>query len=550
MPPTFALYLLHMKKWFACFVIGFVALPAFAQTTARPKLVVGMVVDQMRWDFLYRYADRYTADGFKRLLNNGFSCENAFISYTPTYTAAGHASVYTGSVPALNGIIGNNWYDRTLGRSVYCTDDSTVTAVGSTSVWGKMSPRNLWSNTITDELRLSNNFRGKTIAIALKDRGAILPGGHTANAAYWFDNTSGGWITSTYYMNALPAWVAAFNAKKLPDAYLKQNWNTLYPIATYAQSTADARPYEGKLPGEDNAFPHQTDSIVSGRYESFRQTPYGNTYTFEMAKAAIQSEGLGKRNVTDFLALSFSSPDYIGHTFGPNSIEIEDTYLRLDREIAAFLKHLDATVGKGQYLFFLTADHGAAHSPGFLQEYKLPAGGMDDGALRSRLNDVLKTRFNITSGISTVMNYQVYLNDKVLGESGADRTAVKQAIIQELLKVPTISSAFDLENLPAATLPLQVKTMVANGYNQKLSGNVQFTFKPQYFDWAMRTGTTHGAWYPYDAHIPMVFFGWGVKPGKLHREVYMADIAPTLAAILKIQMPNASVGKVVEELVK
>lgn len=521
---------------------------AAAQVPARPKLVVGLVIDQMRWDFLYRYSERYSPDGFKRLLNSGFSCENAFIPYTPTYTAAGHSSVYTGSVPALNGIVGNNWYDRTIERSVYCTDDSTVTAVGSTSVWGKMSPRNMWSNTITDELRLSNNFRGKTIAIALKDRGAILPGGHTANAAFWFDNTTGGWITSTYYMNALPAWLTTFNARKLPDAYLKQNWNTLYPIASYVQSTVDVRPYEGRLPGEDNSFPHQTDTISTGRYESFRQTPYGNTYTFDLAKAAIENEKLGKSGVTDFLALSFSSPDYIGHTFGPNSIEIEDTYLRLDREVAAFLKHLDATIGKGAYLVFLTADHGAAHAPGFVQEHKLPGGGMDDGALRSRLNEVLKSRFNLTGGISTVMNYQVYLNDKAL--ASVDRAAVKSAIISELLKLPSISSAFDLENLPAATLPQQVKTMVTNGYNQKLSGNIQFTFKPQYFDWALRTGTTHGAWYPYDSHIPMLFFGWGVKPGKLYREVYMTDIAPTLAAILKIQMPNASVGKVVEEVVK
>src|SRR5687767_1897599 len=292
---------------------------ANGQPVQRPKLIVGIVVDQMRWDYLYRFHDRYSPDGFKRMLNQGFSCENTFIPYTPTYTAAGHSSVYTGSVPAINGIIGNYWYSRTLKRNWYCTDDSTVVSVGSTSVAGKMSPRNMLTTTITDELRLATNFQNKTIGISLKDRGSILPAGHSANAAYWFDNATGGWITSTYYMNELPEWVKKFNDKKLPDLYLQQNWNTLYPINTYKQSTADDKIYESTIGGEDNTFPHQTAAISINEYESFRQTPGGNSYTVDMAKAAVDAEKLGQRGITDFLAISFSSPDYIGHAFGPNS---------------------------------------------------------------------------------------------------------------------------------------------------------------------------------------------------------------------------------------
>ncbi len=526
------------------FICGFFF--SFAQN--RPRLIVGIMVDQMRWDFLYRYEARYGNDGFKRLLTEGFSCENAFIPFTPTYTAPGHASVYTGSVPSLHGIAGNFWYDKQLKRSVYCTEDDSVQTVGSASTAGKQSPKNLWANTISDELRLSNNFKSKTIAIALKDRGSILPGGHTANGAYWFDNASGGWITSTFYMNALPAWVTAFNAQKLPDTYLKQDWKTLYPINTYTQSTADSKPYENALPGEE-VFVHKTANITTNKYESFRYTPAANTYTFEMAKAAIKNEGLGKRDVTDMLAVSFSAPDYTGHKFGPNSVEIEDMYLRFDADLAAFLKHLDAAVGKGEYLIFLTADHGVAHVPAFYKENKLPAGTVDDALVLKQINDSLKYQFNLTYAIEHVTNSQLYLNDAVLKDAKADEESIRKYIIKQILQYPGISHAFNLSTMENFPLPKQVKEMVVNGYNQKRSGDIQFIFKPQWFDGGEK-GTTHGAWNPYDSHIPLLWFGTNIKPGKLYREVYMTDIAPTLAALLHIQMPNASIGKVIEEIVK
>jgi hypothetical protein len=531
----------------------FLLLPALivqAQAPARPKLVVGVVVDQMRWDFLYRYSDRYGANGFKRLLREGFSCENAFIPYTPTYTAPGHASVYTGSVPALNGIIGNFWYDKSKGRNVYCTEDEAVSTVGSTSNAGKMSPRNMWASTIGDELRIAGNFRGKSIGIALKDRGAILPAGHAANGAYWFDNANGSWITSTYYGAQLPGWVAAENARKRPDQYLKRNWNTLYPITTYKQSTADDKPYESPLPGEDKLFLHRTDSLTNNKYESFRYTPYANTFTLDMAKAAIEGERLGKSAFTDFLAVSFSSTDYIGHAFGPNSVEIEDTYLRLDRDIADFLAYLDQKIGKGQYLLFLTADHGVAHVPGFAREAGLPAGSMDDAAIRKQLNDAVQGSLGIGNAIASVINYQVYLNDKSISDAKGDRGAVKQVIVRTLAAMPGIARAFDLEKLGQEPLPQVVKMMAGNGYNQKLSGDVQFLFQPNWFDWGGSTGTTHGALYPYDSHIPLVWFGWNIKPGKLYRNVYMTDIAVTIAAKLMVQMPNAAVGEAITEVVK
>src|SRR5688572_4856475 len=442
----------------------------------RPKLVVGIVVDQMRWDYLYRFNDRYSPDGFKRMLNQGFSCENTFMPFTPTYTAAGHSSVYTGSVPAITGIIGNNWYRRDMKRIWYCTDDSTVVSVGSTSVAGKMSPRNMLTTTITDELRLATNFQNKTIGISLKDRGSILPAGHSANAAYWFDNATGGWITSTYYMNELPEWVKKFNDKKLPDHYLQQNWNTLYPINTYKQSTADDKIYESTIGGEDNTFPHQTAAISVNKYESFRQTPGGNSYTVDMAKAAVDAEKLGQRGITDFLAISFSSPDYIGHAFGPNSIEVEDTYLRLDKDIASLFKYLDTKIGKGQYLVFLTADHAVAHTAAFMKENKLPAGVFDDAAISKWLNENAEKKFGVKNAFEQVINYQLYLNNSGLEESKINQADFKKWAVNELKNHPAIMSAFDLEELPETPIPVKIKEMVTNGYNQKLSGDIQFVF--------------------------------------------------------------------------
>jgi predicted AlkP superfamily pyrophosphatase or phosphodiesterase len=538
-----------MKKPAVFLLLILCAFQLNAQTLSRPKLVVGIVVDQMRWDFLYRY-DRYSNDGFKRMLREGFSCENTFIPYTPTYTACGHTCIYTGSVPSLHGIIGNNWFDRPSGKIVYCTDDSSVSGVGSSSIWGKMSPRNLWSNTITDELRVNTNFKNKTIAIALKDRSSILPGGHTANAAYWFDNTAGGFISSTFYLSTLPNWLLQFNSKKLPDTYLNKNWNTLFPLNTYVQSTEDNKIYEDAIPGEDNVFEHETAGIINNKYESFRYSPYANTYTLDMAKAAIEGEALGKRGVTDFLTISFSSTDYIGHKFGPNSVEIEDTYLRLDRDLGQFFKYLDATIGKGQYLVFLTADHGVAHVPGFEKENKLPAGSIDDLEIARILRDSAKAAFGVEDLVSAVINYQVYLNENSLKRNKLDKKMVSDFLVAVLIQQPSIAKAFALETTSTVTLPEKLKTMIINGYNQKLSGDIQFVFKPQWIDWAGAKGTSHGNWGPYDSHIPLIWFGWNVKPGKLYREVYMTDIAVTLAASLHIQMPNAAVGKVIEEVVK
>lgn len=537
------------KSLLAVSVLFIVSLVSAQQTLQRPKLVVGLVVDQMRWDYLYRYFDRYDdKGGFKRLLGQGFTCENTLIPYAPTVTACGHSTIYTGAVPAISGITGNTWWDKDQKRTVYCTEDNSVKTVGSNSSLGKESPRNMLVTSICDELRLATNFRSKVVGIAIKDRGGILPAGHSANAAYWYDNTVGNWITSTFYMNDLPKWVTDFNSQKLVDKYYQQGWSLLYPAATYVQSTADEKPYEAKPFGAH--FPYDMKNLVGKDYGKIASTPMGNTLTAEFAKAAVNGEQLGADNITDFLAVSFSAPDYIGHTFGPNSVEEEDNYLRLDKEIGSLLDFLDTKVGKGQYTVFLSADHGVAHTPEFSQENKLPGGRLMIGDMMKQLNRTLNDAFKINNLVISDDNYQLLLNHPALDSAHLDTKTVSDWIVDYLSAEPSIARVFALYDLNRVPLPQPIGTMLNNGYYPKRSGDIQIILKPGFIEAFGTTGTTHGLWNPYDAHIPLVWYGWGIKQGKTNRETYMTDIAATLSALLHIQMPSGCVGHVIPEVMK
>ena len=531
------------------FISSFAQSGTPGQTLPRPKLVVGITIDQMRWDYLYRYYDRYAANGgFKRMLNQGFSCENTLIPYAPTVTAPGHTSIFTGSVPAIHGIAGNFWWDNAEQRNVYCTEDKTVQTVGSATNMGLQSPRNLLVTTICDELRLATNFQGKVIGIAIKDRGGILPAGHSANAAYWYDSQEGKWISSTYYMTDLPQWVKDLNAKKLVDKYYEKGWATLYPINTYSQSTADQKSYENK--GVGTGFPYDLKKFIGKNYGVISSTPYGNSFTVEMAKAAIEEEKLGADAITDMLTVSFSSTDYIGHGYGPNSIEQEDDFYRLDKDLGDFLNYLDSKVGQGQYTVFLSADHGVAHVPAFMKENKIPAGNFNEGAVLEQLNQQLKDKFGEGKLALDFSNYQLVLNNILISEKKLKREEIVAAIIDFLSKQPTVARVFDLHQLEATALPAKIKEMIVNGYYPSRAGDIQIILKPNYIEAFLTTGTTHGMWYPYDAHIPLLWYGWGIKAGKTNRETYMTDIAPTLAALLHIQMPGGSIGKVISEVMK
>lgn len=519
----------------------------------RPKLVVGLMVDQMRWDYLYRFADRYGNDGFKRILKEGFSCENTLINYIPTYTAIGHSSVYTGSVPSIHGIAGNDWIIQSTGQPMYCTQDENVQGVGTTEKEGKQSPRNLLASTITDQLKLATNFQSKVIGIAIKDRGGILPAGHFADAAYWFEAKSGDWISSTFYMKDLPKWVSKFNKQKLPEKYLKQDWNTLYPIKTYTNSIADDNNYEGKWPGEKSpTFPRKTSELMKDAgYELIKTTPQGNTLTLDFAKAAIENENLGNNltNNTDFLCVSLSATDYVGHRYSLSAVEIEDTYLRLDRDIADFLAYLDKTVGKGNYTFFLTADHAASYNPLYYTDQKGNGGYLFTRQIQRELNSELQEKFGSDKLVRSLMNYQVHLDYKLIDSLDLEINQVKRTIIKNLKSQDGIAYVVDMEEGENMFLPAPIREKIINGYNRKNSGAIQIIAEPQWYSGTPRgTGTTHGVWSAYDSHIPLLFMGWGIKPGVSNRSVQVVDIAPTLASLLHVMEPNGNIGHTIVEV--
>ena len=514
-----------------------------AAAIERPKLVVGIVVDQMRWDYLYRYQKRYTDGGFKRLLGEGFSCENTMIPYVPSVTAIGHTCIYTGSVPSIHGIAGNNFVKD--GKKVYCTDDDSVKPVGTTSVAALMSPRNLWVSTIGDEMKIASNGRAKVVGVALKDRASILPAGHNPNGAFWFDDQTGCFITSSYYMDRLPKWVEAFNDKRLPKQYLSQKWNTLYPKNTYTESTTDENEYEnGIREGVKATLPLNLPELYKKYgYGIIRNTPFGNSLTLDMAKAAIDGEQLGADDETDLLTVSCSSTDYIGHQVGTHAIETEDTYLRLDKAIADFLAYLDSKVGKGNYLVFLSADHGAMNNAAFLQDRRIPAGSWDASATAKKLNHVLAKEYPEADDIvKTVMNYQVFFNRDVIKSKQLDFDNIKQTVVNVLKEDPSVLYACDMAKASTESIPEEVKSRIINGYNRERSGDVVIILKPNFYAHGMK-GTDHGAWNSYDTHIPLVFMGWGIKHGATTKQTFMTDIAPTIAAMLHVQAPNGCVGK-------
>lgn len=540
------------KFFFTALLTITIAIQVEAQP-ARPKLVVGLMIDQMRWDYLYRFADRYGDDGFKRLLNEGFSCENALLNYIPTVTAIGHASVYTGSVPAIHGIAGNDWVIQATGQPMYCTQDDNVRGVGTLEREGQQSPRNLLASTITDQLKLATNFQAKVIGISMKDRGGILPAGHFADAAYWFEGKSGNWISSTFYMEKLPGWVETFNKQKLADNYLKQDWSTLYPIDTYINSTADDTPYEGKWPGEETpTFPRKTSELMKDAgYELIKTTPQGNTLTLDFAKEAIKQEQLGNNSTgtTDFLCVSLSSTDYIGHRYSLSAIEMEDTYLRLDQDIADFLAYLDKHIGKGNYTFFLTADHAASYNPMYYTDQQGNGGYLFARQIQRNLNNELEKKFGSDKIVRSLMNYQVHLNYGLIDSLQLSLKEIKKTVINSLNKEDGITYVIDMEGAQHIFIPAPLREKVINGYNRKHSGAIQIIADPQWYAGTPRSpGTTHGVWSPYDSHIPLVFMGWGIQRGVSNKEVHVVDIAPTLASLLHIMEPNGNIGKPIVEV--
>lgn len=517
-----------------------------------PKLVVGIVVDQMRYDYLTRFAPHYGADGFMRFIDNGFNCKNNHFNYAPTSTGPGHASVYTGTTPATHGIIGNDWYDKELDAEVYCAGDDTYRSVGTAADAGKMSPHRMAVTSITDELRMHTQMRGKTIAIALKDRGAVLPGGHTANAAYWFHGENEGkWITSSYYMEELPEWVQDFNASGKAQSY-KRAWNTRKNIDAYVESGPDDNAFEGLFKGEATpTFPHNSMPLLdqTAVFDLIKDTPYGNTLTTDFALEALERELLGQDAFTDFLAISFSSTDYVGHKFGVNSKEVQDTYIRLDEDLARLFMALDQKVGAGEYTVFLTSDHGAVEVPGYLASHKIPAGYIDFDAMWKEFSTFLKYKYGTTDIVKNFSNYQFFLDHDIIANLDLDPEVVQRTIAKEVLVYGFVDRVYTAHQMWNNQYTSGIPYILQNGYHQKRSGDVLLVPKPAYVNYSS-TGSTHGSAQIYDTHVPLLFYGKGIKKGSTVERTEIPDIAPTIAALLGISFPNGATGRPISKVLE
>lgn len=528
-------------------IVAIFNLPAFSQTTKseKPKLVVGIVVDQMRNDYIERFWNHYSEDGFKRLVNNGYRFKNAHFNYVPTYTGPGHASIYTGTTPATHGIIGNNWYDKTIDASVYCAGDTSVQPIGTMDKAGMMSPHRMTVTTIADENRLATQMRGKTIGVALKDRGAILPAGHTANAAYWFHGMDEGqWISSSFYMDSLPQWVVEFNSSGKAASYFK-TWNTLYPIETYVESGTDMNKFEGGFKGKETAtFPYNLQELRAhnNNFELLKAVAFGNDLTTDFAIAAIEGEKLGQNNDTDFLTLSYSSTDYVGHNFGVNSKEVQDTYLRLDKNIAQLLQYLDKTVGKDQYIVFLTADHAAVDVPAYLESLKIPAGYFDSRSFRNNIDSLVQKEYGNKNLIKNISNNQLFFNYELLHEMNINIDSFQQKLSNYILMQDNIHRVYTRQQIVNGAYTKGMDELIKNGFNHKRSGDLIYVLDPSFISYS-RTGSTHGSSFMYDTHVPMLFYGKGVKSGSSSRRSEIVDIAPTIAVMLGISFPSGTTGE-------
>ncbi|MCA6364686.1 MAG: alkaline phosphatase family protein [Bacteroidetes bacterium] len=558
-----------MKKLFLGAALATAAFVFMAQKPAQqpdssslpraPKLVVGIVIDQMRYDYIYRYWDKFGNGGFKRLVNEGYFNRNTHYNYMPTETGPGHASIYTGTFPAVHGIVANRMNDLSTGNpSIYCVSDSSVTGAGTSSTEGKCSPRKMLTTTIGDQLRMNTIGKSKVIGIALKDRAAILPAGHSADtanglAAYWYEMGTGKFISSSYYMKNLPAWVDAFNKYDLAAQYMSKPWTTLLAANQYTESLPDDNRYEtvfGPLETRP-VFPHPVDKLKGmDAYKALGRTPYGCNLTKDFALAAIKGENLGKRGVTDMLAVSFSSPDIIGHYYGPQSMEVEDTYLRLDKDLADLLNFIDNWVGKNNALVFLSADHGAVEVPQYLTDNHIPGGYFNDEVIADSLKRFYQRLYGDSSLLLTVDNYQVFLNRKQLAKHKLDAAEVQRATAARITQMNGIVGAVTASDLLSTQFTSGARMLIQNGWHPKRSGDVCYIPAPGWLAGWGKTGTSHGSPWSYDTHVPLLWWGWKIKPGQSDAHVNIVDIAPTVCQLIGIQMPNGTAGKPLEGLLR
>jgi len=533
-------------------------LTAHAQETQKipaekPKLIVGIVVEQMRFDYIHAFWNQLQPDGLKKLVSEGTYCANAHLEYSYTQSASGYATIATGTNPSHHGIIGNDWYVRFGDRSIESTRDNEENAVGGSYEYGLHSPRRLMSGTLSDEIKLSNKFQSKVIGVCLEPAGAILAAGHTADGAYWYDGVNGEWMSSTYYMDDLPKWVKEFNKKEFADTYLERTWQPLMETKNYNASLPDSNIYE-KGYKDRNMFPYNIDELskVSRRerdYSFLKQTPFGINLTKDFAIAAILGEELGKDEFTDVLQVGFSSPGNIGAVFGPSSMEVQDAILRLDWEIAHLVRFLDNNIGMENVLIYLTSDRGVSEIPQYLSDNNIPSGYFMQNQALSLLISYLNIVYGSGNWVQSYNNLQVYLNRQLIEDSKLKLEDVQTTVARFMLQFSGVTSTITATDLVRTNYTTGIFSKIQNSYNQKRSGDVFLILEPGWIEKG-KYATFNNSHYHYDSHVPLVWYGWKTGRQVIYKKIGLSSIAPTISALMQIQQPNNATGEIIESLMK
>lgn len=546
-----------MQKFILLFSLFFSVLRLSAQgpyiPPEKPRLIIGIVIEQFRYDYLEQYWDRLGENGFKRLIHEGTYCKNAAYDYLLTQSGPGYATLSTGASPAVHGIVADRWYKSLSDEQVYCTQDPTVLPLGGSFENGLQSPVHLTSTTFSDELKLASNMKSKVLGVGMQDFTAIFPAGHNPDGVYWYDDASGTLMSSTYYADSLPDWVMDFNDRMIPLQYLGGQWDLSRDRDSYMHAGRDTSAYEKGF-GDQSWFPYDLDalsrtSVLSRKrkYDLLPHTPFADAYILDFAREAIRSEELGKDEVTDFLSVSLSASQWIGRRFGPHSLEMEDTFLRLDRMLGDFLDHLLAEVGKKNVLIYLTGAHGLAGIPEVMQEYGMPAGSFKPNQAILLLQSYLNALYSQGDWVKGYEGNQVFLNHSLIEDARLSLSEVQDKSARFMLQFRGIAQAIPSHVVESSYFGSGMMQKVQNGYDSRRSGDLTLVLEPA---WVLENDypTDHSSGYEYDAHVPLIWYGWTVNRSTINRKVYLRDVAPTLSHFCNVPLPNASTGEAVTEL--
>ncbi len=517
----------------------------------KPKLIIGIVISQVRYDYIYRFWNKFEDNGFKKLITRGTFCKNTSFNYLLSQEGVGHSTIATGTLPANHGIVAKEWYLNLQDKIEQNVEDDKYSTIGGSFEAGRYSPNNLLCTTYSDELRLSNNLKSRVFGISLDAAPAILSSGHTANMAYWLDTKSGNWVTSTYYADSLPSWVNDFNKKKFPDTYLSREWNTLLPLNEYTESLPDNNKYETGIKGRI-IFPYNLPELANTKkhqkdYDILKSTPFGNSLVKDFAISVIVNENLGMDNYTDVITVSFTAMENIGNLFGPNSVEVEDAFLRLDKEIAHFLDFIDSNIGKENVLIYLTSDHGVAPIPDYLTDNKIPAGYFNQNGAVSLLKSALDNIYGRGDWIKAYHSQQIYLNRTLIEDAKIPLSEIQNYTAQFILQFSGVANTITSTTLQTTDFTSGIFKKIQNGFNQKRSGDVIINLKAGWIE-RREDLSYHSSSYSYDARIPLIWYGWKIGRSTVVRPVDIIDIAPTISTFLDITYPNACTGNPILEL--